>query len=84
MCRLSPVAVNGGYSPVVVHGLLIAVASLFGRPQGLGVQASVIVELKLLCGIWDLPRLRIDLLSLALADRYLTTGPPGKNKITLS
>ena len=34
--------------------------------------------------IWDLPRLRIELLSLALADRYLTTEPPGKNKITLS
>ena len=56
----------------------------FCGAQALGVQASVIVELKLLCGIWDLPRLRIELLSLALADRYLTTGPPGKNKITLS
>ena len=47
-------------------------------------QASVIMELKLLCGLWDLPRLGIELLSLPLADRYLTTGPPEKNKITLS
>ena len=31
VCRLSLVAVNGGYSPVVVHGLLIAVASLFAE-----------------------------------------------------
>ena len=29
VCRLSLVAVNGSYSPVVVHGLLIAVASFF-------------------------------------------------------
>ena len=27
-------------------------------------QASVIMELKLLCGLWDLPRLGIELLSL--------------------
>ena len=28
LCRLSPVVVTGGYSPVAAHGLLIAVASL--------------------------------------------------------
>ena len=56
----------------------------FCGAEALGVQASVIMELKLLCGLWDLPRLGIELLSLPLADRYLTTGPPEKNKITLS
>ena len=48
MCRLSLVAVSRGYSLVVVHGLLIAVASLIerhgAREHGLsscGIQASL-------------------------------------------
>ena len=32
----------------------------------------------LLCGMWDLPGLGIELVSPALADQLLTTGPPGK------
>ena len=33
------------------------------------------------CGMWDLPRPGIELVSLALQDGFLTTGPPGKPKI---
>ena len=35
MCRFFLVMINGGYSLVVVHGLLIAVASLLVAEQGL-------------------------------------------------
>ena len=32
----------------------------------------------MLCGMWDLPRPGFKLVSPALADRFLTTAPPGK------
>ena len=33
---------------------------------------------QLLCGIWDLPRPGLELVSPALAGRFSTTAPPGK------
>ena len=36
----------------------------------------------LLCGIWDLPGPGIELISPALAGKFLTSGPPGKPLIT--
>ena len=35
---------------------------------------------QLLCGMWDLPRLGIKPVYPALADGFLSTGPPGKSK----
>ena len=43
MCGLFLVAVTMGYSPVVVRGLVIVVASLVGQYMLWGAQASVIV-----------------------------------------
>ena len=45
---LSLLAASGGYSPVEVHGLLIAVASLC-RTWALGPQASLVVVHRLSC-----------------------------------
>ena len=42
LCRLSLVAVSGGYSLVVVHGLLIAVASLVAEHGLCSVGSGVI------------------------------------------
>ena len=35
----------------------------------------------LLCGMWDLPRPRLEPMSPALTGGFLTTGPPGKKTI---
>ena len=56
---------------VVVHGLLLAVASLVAEP---GAQVSS-------CGtrgMWDLPGPGIKPVSPALAGGFLSTAPPGK------
>ena len=45
--------------------------------SGCGAQAS------LLCGVWDLARPEMEPTSPALADGFLTTGPPGKSLYTL-
>ena len=48
MCGLFSSLESGGYSRVVVRGLLIAVASLVAeyRPQGMGVSAVVVPRSK--------------------------------------
>ena len=64
----------------MVHGPLTVVASLF-MEHGLPVQVSVVVArgLRLPCGMWSLPRPRIEPGSSALAGGFLTPGPPGKS-----
>ena len=42
---------------------------------------SVVVAL-LPCDMWDLPGPEVKPMSPALAGRFLTTGPPGKSKIS--
>ena len=64
---------------VVVLGLLIAVASLLAR-SGLG---SCGTQPLLLYGVWDLPGPGIEYVFRALADRFLTDGPPGNSKAFL-
>ena len=62
---------------IVVHRLLIAVASLCCRAR-----ASVAVAHGLscsACGMWDLPGPGFEPMSPALAGRFLTTVPPGKS-----
>ena len=60
-------------------------ASHFGGFSCGGVQtlgcvgfSSYGTQVKLPCGMWDLPGPRIELVSLALQSRFLTTGPPGE------
>ena len=91
-CRLSPVAVSGGYSLIVVQGLLIAVASLvvecrlyitsFSSCGSWALEhwlSSCGTWVSLPCGMWNLTRPRIKLMSPALAGRFLTTGPSGRS-----
>ena len=77
----SLVVVSGHYSLVEVCGLLIAVASLFVEQRLWGTAAvlnSCSGRAQLPCGMWDLPRPGIELLSPALAGRFFTIKPPGK------
>ena len=78
---------------VVVHGLLIAVASLVSehRLQARGLSSCVSWALEcrrlsscgsraqLLCGMWDLSGPGLEPMSPALAGGFLTTAPPGKS-----
>ena len=77
---------------VVVHGLLIAVASLVVehglQARGLSSCGSRALEhrlsscgaqAQLLRGMWDLPGPGLELVCPALAGRFLTTAPPGKS-----
>ena len=68
------VLVSGGYSPLVVNGLLIAVAS-FAVEQRLN---SCGIWVSLPHGMWDLHRLGVKFVSPELAGRFFTTKPPGK------
>ena len=78
---------------VVVHGLLIVVASLVSEhrlsARGLsrcGLRAlerrlsSCGAQAQLLRGMWDLPRPGLEPVSPALAGGFLTTAPPGKSQ----
>ena len=51
---LSLVVVSGGYSPVVLHGLLIAVASLVVERGLWGVRASFVAHGLSSCSSWSL------------------------------
>ena len=63
----------------VMLRLLTAVASLVEH----GLQAQGLnncgTQVLFLCGMWDLPRPGIEPVSSALADGFLTTGPPEKS-----
>ena len=82
-----------GFSPVAVHRLLIAVASLVlntgARVQGFSGSGSWAPEhrlnscgtwAELLRGIWDPPRSGIEPVSPASAGGFFTTEPPGKSR----
>ena len=88
------IAVSGGHSPAAACGPLAVVASLVAehRLQACGLQQlcsqasehrlnSCDSWTQLLCGVWDLPRPRIELVSPALAGRHFTTEPPRKPPI---
>ena len=77
---LSLVAAGGGYALGEVLGLLIAMASFATEHRIEGTPASVLVGRGLSCphGMWDFPGPEIELVSPALQDRLLTTGPLGK------
>ena len=83
MHRLSLVVASGGYSLLLVHRLLIAVASLI---VGVGSWHTGFGS----CGawaylphhMWNLPGPGIKPMSLALAGRVLSTAPPGKFKLS--
>ena len=62
-----------GLQFLLVHRLLIAVASLCCGPRALGAWAL------LLHGMWDLPRPGIEPMSPAWAGGFLTTALPGKS-----
>ena len=85
------VAMRGSYSPVAMHGLLIAVDSLVEHRlwahTGFSSWSSQALEHRLSsCGtwaqllhnIWDLPTPGIKPMSPALASGFFTTEPPGK------
>ena len=63
---------------VVVLGLLIAVASLLPK-RGFG---SCDPQPLLFRGVWDLPGPGIECVFPAMADRFLTDGPPGITDLT--
>ena len=75
--RLSLAVASGGYSLVVVCGLLILVSSLAPAP-GLRLSSCRPWAL-LLRSLWNLPGLGVKPVSPALAGRFLTAGPPGKS-----
>ena len=79
VCALSLVTARGGYSPVVVNRLLLAVGFLVvkqgSRPCGL---SSCLTRALLLHDMWHLPG--PVMCPLQLAGRLLTTGPPGVPK----
>ena len=77
MRGLSLLVANGGYSPVALLGLLIAVASLIAL--GCTGFSSCSTQALLVQGVWALPGPGIEPASPALADRFLTTRPPGKS-----
>ena len=83
---------EGGYSLVVMGGRLIAVVSLVAehgfRCVAFSTRSSWALEHGLssggtwdllLCSMWNLPRPSIKPVSPALADGFLTAGPPGKS-----
>ena len=85
-----------GYSLVAVHRLLIAVASLlwtqalghtgFGSCSSWSLEhrlSSCGTQAQLLRSMWDLPKSRIESMSLTLAGRLFTTEPPGNLIIVL-
>ena len=69
-----------GATLLVVHRLLIAVASLVAEPRLQGSRASVVVVYRLRCclprGIFS----NTEHVFPALAGRFLTSAPPGKSK----
>ena len=76
--QLAPVVVSGGCSLVVVHGCLIARASLVAETgsRHLG-RCGAWAQLPL--GMWDLPGPGTEPMPPALAHGFLTTGPPEKS-----
>ena len=64
---------------IAVHGPLTIAASLVVEHR-LQVRrlSSCGSRAQLLCGMWDLPRSRLEPMSPALAGRFSTTAPPGK------
>ena len=96
MCGLSLVAVSGGYSPVAVQGLLIAVASPVAEHGLQSMRASVAAACGLECALsgcgtwaqmphsmWNLPGSGIEYMSPALTGGFLTTGLPGKSWLSI-
>ena len=83
MQDFSLVAASGGYSLVVVHGLLIVVASLIAGSRH---TASVVVAHELIAPwhVWNLLEPGIEPVCPALTGGFLTTGPPGKSWNTYS
>ena len=63
----------------VVHGFLIVVASLVEHRLQAHELSTCGTRDLLFHGMWDLPGPGINPVSLALAVRYLSTGPPGKS-----
>ena len=78
MCGLSLVAVSGGFSLAVVHGLLIEVASLVTE-HGASIFVAQSLSCFMTCGIF-LDQESIEPVPLALKCEFLTTGPPGKSE----
>ena len=71
---------NGGYSLVAVHGLLIAVVSLVVEHefQWVWLEGSVAQGFRCFSGTWNLPGPGTEPISHALAGRFLISGPAGK------
>ena len=78
-CELSLVVVSGGYSFLQCFGLLIEVTSLV-YSIGCRHTGSAVVALGTLLprGMWNILGAVIKPMFPALADGFLTTGPPGK------
>ena len=79
-CRFSLDGASRDYSPVAVHGLLTAVASLVvstgSRVHGL---SSCGAQAYLSCNMWNLPKPRIRPVCSTLAGGFLIKAPPGKS-----
>ena len=89
-CGLSLVVASGGYSLVVAHRLLIAVASLFVKHRLQGAQASSSCSMRAqqlwlrgLAAPWHVgsSQSRDQTCVPLLSGGFLTIGPPGKPKI---
>ena len=71
-CRLSLASEFGRCSPVAMHGLLLAVASLVWEPGSRHAGfSSCGAQVQLLLGIWNVPRPGIEPVSPALVGSYL-------------
>ena len=92
---LSLAAASGGYSLVTLHGLFTAMTSLVAKhglqSSGTGVVASgfscpldlVAPGVQVPHGMRKIPGPGVEHVSPALADEFLTTGPPRKPSISL-
>ena len=69
-------------SLVAVHRFPIVVASSVVEHRLSSLGSVVLSQAQLPCGMWNLPRPGIKLMSRALAGRFSTTGPPGKSRAT--
>ena len=80
-CSLPGSSVHGIFQARVLEwGLsLVAASRGYASSQSTGSRAMA----QLPCGMWNLPRADIEIVSPALAGRFLTTEPPGKSRNSL-
>ena len=73
-CAGSSLLHTGFFKLFFKQGLLSSFSALGCRPSSWSAQAQLPHD------VWNFPRPRIEPVSLALANKFLTTGPPGKSQ----